>query len=135
MAGLLSLARTVDKARAFNAGALGEYRYDCPHDKRLLQFLGIDAKTFAESVGKMGSDAEIAKWAERNLLARKTTREIEAFNRDSLHWRPYPGSEAEKMFREQRSKLAPDRDDVTTWFELLDLDERRYVPQHLREAA
>jgi len=131
----MSLPRTVDKARAFNRGALGEYQYDCPLDKRVLQFLGVDAKTFAECVGKLGGDDEIAKWVQRSLLARKTIREIEAFNRDSLHWSPYPGSEAEKTFREQRSKIAPGRDDVTTWFELLDLDEHRYVPRRLARAA
>ena len=39
MAGLVSLARATDKARAFNAGTLGDYDYDCPHDKPLFEFL------------------------------------------------------------------------------------------------
>jgi hypothetical protein len=135
MAGLLSLARTVDKARAFNAGTLGEYHYDCPHDKRLLRFLGIDAAAFAKRVAELGSDDRIAEWVKRNLLARTTTRDIDAFNHDSRHWQPYPGSQSEQSFLEMRRKVAPDRDDIKTWFELLDLDEKRYVPHHLAFAA
>lgn len=134
MLGLVSLARTIDKARAYNEGKLGEYHYDCPHDKPLLQFLGIDAKTFAECVGKLGSDEKIAEWIGRDLLSRKSERDIAFFNQDRMHWRPYPGSESEGFFNELRQKVAPDRTDVVTWFDLLDLDEKRPVPRRLKAA-
>ncbi len=34
MAGLVSLARMTDKARASIDGTLGDYHFDCPHDAR-----------------------------------------------------------------------------------------------------
>ncbi len=131
---LVSLARTIDKARAYNEGKLGEYHYDCPHDKPLFQFLGVDANTFAKKVGELGTDEEILEWVGRSLLSRATPRDIAAFNQDRIHWRPYPGSDGEKAFNELRQKVAPDRTDITTWFDLLDLDEQRPVPRRLKAA-
>ena len=133
MAGLVSLARVIDKARAHNAGTLGEYHYDCPHDKPLLEFLGVDAATFAQSVRELGSDQAIEAWVRRSLLARKSEREIECFNRDRTHWKPYPDSDKEQYFDEMRQRIAPGRSDVTTWFELLDLEEGRGA-EHRRAA-
>ena len=55
--------------------------------------------------------------------------EIAAFNEDYLKISPDKGSDSEKYFLDLRSKLAPDRTDVTTWPDLLDLDEHRDVPR------
>ena len=42
------LPRMIDKARSYRAGTLGSYyRYPCPIDKTCLEFLAIDAETFA----------------------------------------------------------------------------------------
>ncbi|MBV8531984.1 MAG: DUF5069 domain-containing protein, partial [Candidatus Eremiobacteraeota bacterium] len=76
MAGLVSLARVVDKARASNAGSLGDYHYNCPHDKPLLEFLGVDAPTFARHVNELGSDDAIAEWVRREVLSSRREREI-----------------------------------------------------------
>jgi len=35
LAGIVSLKRTIDKSKANDEGHLGDYHYDCPHDKRL----------------------------------------------------------------------------------------------------
>ena len=126
MAGLVSLARTTDKARAFNAGTLGDYDYDCPHDKPLLEFLGVDGAAFAKQAQAM-NDAELERWVRDDLLAGKSKDEIEAFNESRRSWRPEPGSHSAEYFDELRRRVAPNRPEVSTWFDLLDLDEGRSV--------
>ena len=124
--GLVSLKRTIDKAKAFNDGKLGDYHYDCPHDKPLFAFLGTDAQTFAEQVMLLQRDDAIARWIEREFLVKKTPADITAFNAERLRWRPDPGSDGERFFRSERTRLG--RDDIVTWFDLLDVDEGRPVP-------
>jgi hypothetical protein len=126
MAGIVSLGRMTDKARAFNEGKLGEYDFDCPHDKPVLAFLGIDAKTFASKVAT-SDDAALERWAHDELLAGKSAAQIAAFNEERLSWRPAPGSPSVGYFNDLRSKVAPDRPEIVTWFDLLDLDEHRPV--------
>lgn len=110
MAGIVSLARTTDKARAYNAGTLGEYDYDCPHDKPLFDFLGTNGAEFATKVKELGTDAKIQAWVRDDLLDDKT-----------------PDAHAQGDFDQLLAQVAPDRPDVRTWFDLLDLDEGRSV--------
>ncbi len=128
LAGIVSFKRTIDKAKAYNAGALGEYDYDCPHDKPLFEFLETDGEEFARRVQELETDEAIAQWAQAASLAEKTQAEINAFNDERLRWHPAPGSHGAEFFEQLRHDVAPDRPDVVTWFDLLDLDEGRDVP-------
>ncbi|MDQ6933624.1 MAG: DUF5069 domain-containing protein [Candidatus Eremiobacteraeota bacterium] len=125
--GLVSLKRTIDKAKAFNEGRLGEYDYDCPHDKPLFKFLGTDAQTFAEKVRELDTDDAIAHWIHGEYLAKKTSADIEAFNKERMHWHPEAGTPSHEYFLTLRDGVAPGRSDIVTWFDLLDLDEKRPV--------
>ena len=129
LAGIVSLKRTIDKAKAYNDGKLGEYDYDCPHDKPLFEFLGTNGDEFAQKVKELGSDDAIVAWLKTKPFGRKTEAEIAAFNDDRMHWHPDPGSHSEEFFNDLRSKIAPDRSDIVTWFDLLDLDEGRQVSE------
>src|SRR6185437_13601776 len=92
LAGLVSLARTIDKAKAYNEGHLGDYDYDCPHDRPLFEFLGTDGPTFAAKVKALGSDGAIVAWLRSDTkLAGKSSAEIDAFNADRRRWHPDPG--------------------------------------------
>jgi hypothetical protein len=126
--GLVSLKRVIDKAKAHNEGRLGEYDYDCPHDKPLFEFLGTNGDEFERKVKELGNDAAIGAWVQSELLANRTAEEIEAFNQSRLRWHPEAGSPSQHYFDDLRSKIAPDRKDIVTWFDLLDLDEGRPVP-------
>jgi hypothetical protein len=128
LVGLVSLKRVIDKAKAYNAGTLGEYDYDCPHDKPLFEFLGTTGEEFARKVKELGSDDAIAAWVKSDLLPNKTEQEIERFNDSRMHWHPEPDSHADHYFKDLRSKIAPDRPEIVTWFDLLDIDEGRPVP-------
>ena len=129
LAGLVSLKRTIDKAKAFNEGHLGEYHYDCPHDKPLFEFLGTNAEEFARKVRQLDTDGAIADWVEANGLSRKTPVEVDRFNAERMRWHPEPGTESEAFFNKTLGSAAPGRSDIETWFDLLDLDEGRPVPE------
>jgi hypothetical protein len=129
LAGLVSLKRAIDKAKAFSEGHLGEYDFDCPHDKPLFAFLGVDAATFAKKAEELKTDDAIVGWLQSSSnLSKKTPAEIAAFNTERLHWAPEAGSHSEEYFLHLRNQIAPDRTDIVTWFDILDLDEKRPVP-------
>lgn len=125
--GLVSLKRAIDKAKAYNEGKLGEYDYDCPHDKPLFQFLGTDGATFAQKVKELDSDDAIADWVKTSLLVGKSQADIDAFNDARMHWHPDAGSHSAEYFNNLREQIAPGRPEIVTWFDLLDLDEKRPV--------
>lgn len=127
MLGLYSLGRVIDKARARNEGHLGEYDYDCPHDRPVFVFLGTTGDEFASKVQELGTDEKIGAWVQREFLSKKSPADIERFNDHRLHWHPNPGDRSYEYFVTLRDKVAPGRDDVVTWFDLLDLDEKRPV--------
>ncbi|HTA56342.1 MAG TPA: DUF5069 domain-containing protein [Candidatus Acidoferrales bacterium] len=130
MLGVVQLARAIDKAKALTHGTIGEYKYDCPMDHSLFEYLDMDSKAFLELVNNAKSDYEIEAYAKR-FVARKDPRNIEAFNKKFLS--AVPTGESLTHFEELRSKIAPSRTDVVSWSDLLDLEEGRTVPQ--RELA
>lgn len=120
--GYIHLARMIDKARAKAAGTSGEYIYPCPLDQSLLDFLGIKSDAFYHAAIEF-DDQEIIKWIKENA-APKTPDEIEKWNLDLLDRKPQT-EESMKHFLETRNRIVPHRTDVTTWIELLDLEEGR----------
>jgi hypothetical protein len=125
---IVMLARTTDKARASVAGTVGEYHYNCGMDQKVLAFVGIDHEEFAKLASTNDDAKLLAVLRERYL--KKSPAEIAAFNKDYLKLSPDKGSDSEKYFIDLRTKLAPDRTDITTWPDLLDLDEGREVPRY-----
>jgi hypothetical protein len=130
MLGIVQLARATDKAKALAHNSIGEYKYDCPMDQSLFEYLGMGSKAFFDVVKGAKSDAEIEAYA-KTFVARKDPRNIEAFNKKFLF--AVPTGESLKHFEELRSKVAPSRTDVVSWSDLLDLEEGRMVP--FREMA
>lgn len=127
--GMVQVGRTIDKGKAELAGTIGEYRFDCPMDKHLFEFLGIDGQQLLDAIkkGDPATDAYL-----KTAIAKKNPAEIEKFNHEWLDYGPAPGSDSEKYFLDLRKQVAPDRTDVTAWADLLDLDEKRPVPQRAR---
>ncbi len=130
LGGFVHLARMIDKARAGRAGKLGEYLYPCPLDRALLDFLEIDPERFAEAAAGKG-DEEIVAWVRKEGRPR-TADEIKAWNKSFLSRSP-DNEEKWAYFRKLRDGIHPSRTDITTWPDLLDLDEKRSVP--LRKAG
>jgi len=130
VAGVVMLGRAIDKGKATATGTNGEYNFDCPMDKAVFGFLDIDAAALLEVIKSAKSNAEIEAFA-REHASKKTSAEIEDWNRSFLNYGPAPGSDGEKHFLELRNSIAPDRTDVTAWPDLLDLDEKREVPHRV----
>jgi hypothetical protein len=128
IAGVVMLARTTDKAKAEASGNAGEYHYNCPMDQAVLGLLGINADEFLSTVKNAKDDQAIEAYV-KPFVAKKSAADIEQFNTSFVGKEPEPGSEGEKYFLELRGQVAPDRTDVTTWADLLDLDEKRNVPK------
>jgi hypothetical protein len=125
MLGIVQLARVIDKAKAVTHGNVGEYKYDCPMDQTLFEYLDMQPKAFLELVNNAKSDYEIESYA-KTFVARKDPRNIEAFNKKFLS--AVPTGESLTHFEALRSKIAPSRTDVVSWPDLLDLEEGRPVP-------
>jgi hypothetical protein len=132
LAGIVSLKRTIDKSKANDEGHLGDYHYDCPHDKPLFAFLGTDAADFTQQVKTLKTDDAIAAWVKSDGLAGKSQADIDAFNTERMKWHPDPGTDSAAYFDQTRKEVAPDRPEIVTWFDLLDLDEGRPVPEATR---
>lgn len=126
--GLVQVARTIDKGKASLAGKLGEYRYDCPMDQHLFEFLSISGNDLLEAIKK--GDAAADSYL-KTAIGKKNSADLEKFNHEWLEYGPAPGSDGEKYFLELRGQVAPDRTDVTAWADLLDLDEKRPVPRRV----
>ena len=131
LAGIVQLARTADKARAYNEGKLGEYHYNCPMDQALFEFLATDHVEFARHVDS--NDRELERWLKERFLSKKSAGEIREWNDSWSGHGPDPGSDSERYFVALRNRIAPKRTDVTAWADLLDLEEGRNVPN--RKAA
>jgi len=125
--GVVQLARTIDKAQMLANGTIGEYNYDCPMDQALFVEFGIDGKKLADIV-KNGMNGDIEGYV-KPLIAKKNQVEVERFNHETLTRKPT--GESLKHFEDLRAQIAPSRTDVTTWPDLLDLDEGRIVPLHM----
>jgi len=127
-AGIVQIGRTTDKARAYKAGTVGEYHYNCGMDKAVFAFLGIDDhEAYANRAVSM-DDTSLERWLADTYVSKKSKAEIDRWNREWLEHGPEAGSEGEKYFVELRDQIAPGRRDVRSWPDLLDLDEHRDVP-------
>ena len=130
MAGHRPLGRALDKAKAQAFGNPGEYNYDCPMDKAVFDFLGMDGEEFLDVVKNAKSDAEIESYA-KQFVDKKSPQEIESWNREWVSQR----GDSKEYFIDLRNQVAPDRTDVTSWADLLDLDEKRPVPKRQTAAV
>jgi hypothetical protein len=125
LGGFAHLARMIDKAKASRAGTLGEYIYPCPLDRTLLDFLEVTPEDFTDAVKGKG-DEEIVQWLGEKMRSH-TPDEIKKWNQDFLSRSP-DSEEKWAYFKKLRESIDPSRTDITTWPDLLDLDEKRRVP-------
>jgi len=128
--GIVQLGRTIDKVKALAHGNIGEYHYNCPMDQAVFSFLGIDHEAFLDVIRTAKNDAEIKAYV-APFIRKKSANEVETWNEEYLARRPQ--GESLEYFLELRSKLAPDRPDISTWTDILDFEEGRNVP--LRDTA
>lgn len=122
LGGYVLLPRMLDKGRATIAGKNGEYKFACPLDQRFLDFAGIDAKALKTQLAAGKGDTEILKWIQSNAKHDRTESEVAAWSEYAAQRTP-ADPETRAYFNELHSKAGAKREDITTWFDLLDLDD------------
>lgn len=120
LGGYVILPRMLDKGRATIAGQQGEYHYDCPVDQRFFAFTGIDADDLKEQLAAGKGDAAILEWIEAQ--APRNPWDIAAWSAHQESRVP-TDVESREFFNELHSKASSQREDVATWFDVLDLDD------------
>jgi hypothetical protein len=122
LGGFVILPRMLDKGRATIAGTAGEYQYACPLDQQFLQFAGLDPEALRQQLAAGKGDGEILEWVLARSSTKPTAAHIAAWSALQEQRAPAePGSRS--FFNEVHSKIAPQRSDLATWFDLLDLDD------------
>jgi hypothetical protein len=122
LGGFAHLPRLLDKARAFAAGKQGLYEYGAMMDRHFFAFSGVDKDAFLEEVKKGASDSEMLKWVLSAMQPRRQPCEIEAWSR----WLESTGPATAKGHSWMAGKIdanGPEREDITTFCEHLDLDD------------
>ena len=122
LGGYVILPRCLDKGRAMLIGKNGEYHYDCPLDQRFLEFTGIKADALKKQLAAGKGDGEILAWISANAKFKRTEPEIAAWSAFAEARVP-ADPESREYLNAQHKKFGPKREDITTWFDLLDLDD------------
>jgi hypothetical protein len=122
LGGYVLLPRMLDKGRATVAGKHGEYHYNCPMDQRFLNFVGVDAESLKKQLGAGKSDGAILEWIQKNGKHKRTEPEILTWSAWQEQRAP-SDTESRDFFHGIHSKVAPKREDIATWFDLLDVDD------------
>ncbi len=119
LAGIVGVARLIDKARAHVNETLGDFVYgnDSGLDRITLEFLEIDADDFAEAAARY-SDEELADWIHR--ATDLTEADIVAFNTHHLEREPDEAGMERLKTRVERYKPATV---PTTVFASIELDD------------
>jgi Domain of unknown function (DUF5069) len=122
LGGYVLLPRMLDKGRAAIGGKNGEYHYNCPLDQRILSFLGIDAAALQEQLATGKGDGEILQWIEANQTNKRSEFEIAAWSAYQAERSP-ADPDSREFFNSMHKSIAPQREDIVTWADILDLDD------------
>jgi hypothetical protein len=122
LGGYVILPRMLDKGRATIIGRNGDYKYACPLDQRLLEFAGINPDALKKRLAAGQSDGEILEWIKAHAKRKPGETEILAWSVQQEQRAP-GDLKSRQFFQEIHGQIAPDREDIATWFDLLDLDD------------
>ena len=122
LGGYVILPRMLDKGRATIAGKNGEYHFACPMDQRFLSFAGVNPEALQAELAAGKGDREILAWMQANATNHPTEPEIAAWSAYQEQRVPADVG-AREYFHGIHAKVAPAREDIATWFELLDVDD------------
>jgi hypothetical protein len=123
LGGYVLLPRMLDKGRAEIAGQNGAYHYNCPLDQRFLSFVGIDPEALRVELAAGKGDGEILAWVNEQARHKRMPWEIEQWSDFMQRRGPHSDAETRQHFGEMLEKITQTRQDITTWADLLDLDD------------
>ncbi len=125
LGGFVHAGRMLDKCRALLAGTAGEYHFNCPLDRMLLDFTGIDVEAFKAFVATGADDAAVGAWmAEHSTV--KEREKIVAWNNKMRDLRLSELPAKLQLFLEDYiPKFIPKNRPVRVWFDVYDFEEGR----------
>ncbi|MGA2605133.1 MAG: DUF5069 domain-containing protein [Verrucomicrobiia bacterium] len=122
LGGYAILPRCLDKGRATLAGKNGEYHFACPLDQRFFEFVGINAANLKKLLALGKGDGEILEWVAAHAKTKREPWEIAQWS--ALQEQRGPADlESREYFNGMLAKLGKEREDILSWFDLLDLDD------------
>ncbi|MGV3773366.1 MAG: DUF5069 domain-containing protein [Verrucomicrobiales bacterium] len=122
LGGFCILPRALDKCRATLAGKQGEFKFACPLDMHFFDFAGINPDALKEQVKSGKGDGEILEWVMANSTTKPSLVQI-------IAWSAYQDQrgptdlDTRQFFADYHAKVAPKREDVGSWFDILDIDD------------
>ena len=122
LGGFAHLPRLIDKARATLAGANGEYNFNCAMDAHFWAFTGIQPEQFLSEVKTGKCDYDLLTYVMANSQPKRVMSEIVAWSA-WFEQRPPSATEGRAYFNQVHQSIGPRREDVSTWMELLDLED------------
>jgi hypothetical protein len=117
------LARMLDKGRATLAKKNGEYNFNSGTDQHLVKFLGFDPDALLKEIAAGKGDGEILEWVQAHSKTPRAPWEIEAWSAFMEKRGPDSDAETLELFAGYLGKISKTREDVKTWFELIELDD------------
>ena len=117
------LARMLDKGRATLAKKNGEYNYSSGTDQHLVRFLGFDPDALLKELAAGKGDGEILEWVQAHSKTPRAPWEIEAWSAFMEKRGPDSDAETLALFAGYLGKFSKTREDVKTWFEVIELDD------------
>ncbi len=123
LGGYVTLPRMLDKGRADVAGTIGQFKYDAPLDQHIINFLCLDVAGLRAQLAAGKGDGEILEWLKGNSKNKHTPWEIEQWSEFMLRRGPDSDAETLGFFLERLGSFSKTREDIQTWFDLLDLDD------------
>jgi len=124
LGGYVLLPRILDKGRAALNNKLGLYVYAGQGmDRHFFNFVGLDHEALKQELAKGGGDWDVLAWIQANAKHPRQPWEIAAWS--EYHLKRTPDSDAETLtdFAAEVKQFHPMREDINTWFDLLDLDD------------
>ena len=122
LGGYVILPRLLDKLRATLAGTPGDYHYACPLDQRFLTFAGVDPEALKAEAKKGLGDGDLLTWIRANAKNKPTESAIFAWS--AYEEQRGPGNVGGREYVGELHKgVNANRDDLSTWFDILDADD------------
>jgi hypothetical protein len=134
LGGYAILPRVLDKARATLIGKNGEFHFNCPLDQHFFDFAGIDSLKLKEELASGKGDWDILQWIKSSSTTQPSTIDI-------LAWSAYQDQrgpsdiESREAFNDYHAKLGAYREDISSWFDVLDLDDFVTFGPKIRRSA
>lgn len=122
LGGYVILPRLLDKGRAHLAGKAGAYIFNSGLDKRFLGFVKVEADALLQQLAAGLGDGAILAWIQANAGAKREDWEIAAWSATQGE-RTAATLKAREHYAKEHAKLAPERNDIVTGFDFLELDD------------